>query len=598
MLEGGSLQALESQEIKCEVRVGYQGTKILKIVEEGYFVTEEDVKNGKILCELDSSDLQKQIVQQEIQFQAAAASLTDAEQNYEIQLGQNESDIKSAEQKARFSRMDFDKFLGDSVTGKMAKDLGLDTFLAAVMVEDAADTSHAETVSTPAPLVQAIASSNASGTNLPQSTPLPASAVDKPAMLVLQTNSFSIANSTNAPKNKDTEDSNLPEIHEPALKMPKITGLDFTKYAKIEALGDGEAKQKLRKFEDDLQVAQKELGQASTALEGTRRLFVKGFFAKTENKRHENYDQNARIKIQKAGTAMDLFLKYEFPRTAEETLSKYVEGVREFDKARRMAISKLAQARARLNSAKGQYDVQFRQRKDLIEQQGKCTLRASKSGLVVYGSGRDEYYGNQEPMREGASVRERQTIITIPDMTHMAVKVKIHESYIKKVKRGQKASITVDAFPDQPLTGEITNVGVLPDSQNRWMNPDLKVYVTTITIDGNHDWVKPGMTAKVEIKVDHLDNVLQIPIQAIAPDDGKQYCYVMNGFKPIRREVEVGQFTDEFIEVKKGLQEGERVLLRPPDTGEASPTAKGAKPEDAKRPTPAEPAPAPAAAKS
>ena len=60
VLEGGSLQALESQEAKCEVRVGYQGTKILRIVEEGYLVTEEDVKTNKVLVELDSSDLEKQ----------------------------------------------------------------------------------------------------------------------------------------------------------------------------------------------------------------------------------------------------------------------------------------------------------------------------------------------------------------------------------------------------------------------------------------------------------------------------------------------------------------------------------------------------------
>src|ERR1041384_3263025 len=108
VLEGGSLQALESQEIKCEVRVGYQGTKILKIVEEGYQVTDDDVKTNKVLVELDSSDLQKQIVQQEIQYQSAVASLIDAQQGYEIQLNQNQSDIKDAEQKARFARLDFD----------------------------------------------------------------------------------------------------------------------------------------------------------------------------------------------------------------------------------------------------------------------------------------------------------------------------------------------------------------------------------------------------------------------------------------------------------------------------------------------------------
>src|SRR5437899_7159295 len=116
VLEGGSLQALESQEIKCEVRVGYQGTKILRIVDEGYLVTEDDVKTNKVLVELDSSDLQKQIVQEEIQYQSAVASLIDAQQNYEIQLNQNQSDVQTAEQKARFARLDFDKFLGDTLT--------------------------------------------------------------------------------------------------------------------------------------------------------------------------------------------------------------------------------------------------------------------------------------------------------------------------------------------------------------------------------------------------------------------------------------------------------------------------------------------------
>src|SRR6266404_2743184 len=124
VLEGGSLQALESQEIKCEVRVGYQGTKILRIVDEGYFVTEDDVKTNKTLVELDSSDLQKQIVQQEILYQSALANLTDSQQGYEIQLGQNTSDISAAEQKARFARLDFDKFLGDRVTAKIKQEVG------------------------------------------------------------------------------------------------------------------------------------------------------------------------------------------------------------------------------------------------------------------------------------------------------------------------------------------------------------------------------------------------------------------------------------------------------------------------------------------
>ena len=147
VLEGGSLQALESQEIKCEVRVGYQGTKILRIVEEGYLVTEEDVRTNKVLCELDSSELQKGLVQQEIQYQTAVASLTDAQQNYEIQLGQNESDIKAAEQKTRFARMDFDKFLGDTVTPEIVDQIGLTDLIAAASTNNVEETAHAAEVS-------------------------------------------------------------------------------------------------------------------------------------------------------------------------------------------------------------------------------------------------------------------------------------------------------------------------------------------------------------------------------------------------------------------------------------------------------------------
>ncbi len=547
VLEGGSLQALEFQELKCEVRVGYQGTKILKIVDEGYLVTEADVKNEKVLCELDSSDLQKQIVQQEIQYQSAAASLTDAEQNYEIQISQNQSDVKAAEQKARFARMDFDKFLGDRVTEQIIKKLGLDHYLEQISTNDLTTTEVTE----PAVLPGAPAISMTPGEPRKAAPQVAPAADGLPAAL---------AATRNPPPSEPTEEP----LKSPMIKLPRI---DFMKYADIEILGDGEAKQKLRQLEDDLRVAQKEWGQASTTLEGTRRLFAKGFVPQTEVTRDEISFESARLKVQSAETAQALYLKYEFVKSAEQSMSAFAEAARELDKARRVAISKLAQAQAKLNSARGQYDVQLRQRHDLQEQLEKCTMRAERQGLVVYGSGRDQevFYGNQEPIREGATVRERQAIITIPDLTRMAVNVKIHESYIKKIKKGLKAKITVDAFPDEVLTGEVTKVAVLPDSQNRWMNPDLKVYLTTVEIDGSHDWVKPGMSAKVEIFVNHLAAVVYVPVQAIIPDNGKQVCYVASAFKPERREVEIGDFNDEFIEIKKGLAVGEKVLLSPPD---------------------------------
>lgn len=592
VLEGGSLQALESQEIKCEVRVGYQGTKILRIVEEGYLVTDEDVKTNKVLVELDSSDIQKQIVQQEIQYQSAVASLIDAEQNYEIQLGQNQSDIKDAEQKARFARMDFDKFLGDSVTERICENIGLNQMLAEASTNDVEEVSRARQA----------ARDKAAATPTPQTAALTTSAADSPppvktATLVVGATQISPSAAQAAVDAKESNSkAGEPDETDASPGFTNLLKVDFSPYANIEKLGDGEAKQKLRKFEDDLQVSQKELGQAQTTLDGTRRLFEKGFVTKTDRERDEIAFENSRLKVQTAESARDLFLKYDFVRSAEESLSKYAEAVRELDKARRVAISKLAQARAKLKSAQGQYQVQLRQRSDLNDQADKCILRAKKAGLVVYGSANDDmfFYGGEERIREGATVRERQAIITIPDLKRMAVKVKIHESYIKKIKKGQRTRITVDAFPDKPLTGEVTKVGVLPDSQNRWMSPDLKVYVTTITIDGTQDWVKPGMSAKVEILVNKLEDCIYVPVQAVSPDGPQQVCYLANGLKPERRAVEIGEFNDDFIEVKSGIKEGDRVMLRLPDGFDVQKGAQETKPEQNGKDRPATPASAPA----
>src|SRR6185295_7598020 len=145
------------------------------------------------------------------------------------------------------------------------------------------------------------------------------------------------------------------------------------------------------------------------------------------------------------------------------------------------------------------------------------------------------------------------------------------------------------------LEGEVTKVGVLPDSQNRWMNPDLKVYLTTITITGTHDWIKPGMSAKAEIMVNRLSDVVYAPIQAVAASEGKQICYVAKGLSTERREVEVGEFNEDFIEIKKGLKEGDKVLLRPPEAGETGggENSKESKGSNKEKPKPEQTAPPP-----
>ena len=108
------------------------------------------------------------------------------------------------------------------------------------------------------------------------------------------------------------------------------------------------------------------------------------------------------------------------------------------------------------------------------------------------------------------------------------------------------------------------SVAVLPEPGS-WLSSDVKVYETIITIDEKVEQLKPGMTAVVEIHVDRLEDVLSVPVQAIVQVEEETWCYVAGSGGPERRTVELGPTNDKFVEVRRGLQEGERVLLNPPD---------------------------------
>lgn len=100
--ESGSIKAVKTVDIKSEV----EGmATIVNIVPEGTVITQEDVNDGKVLAELDSSKLKEQLSQRKIELTTAEASHADANESYFIQVKQNESDVTAAELKVKFALM-------------------------------------------------------------------------------------------------------------------------------------------------------------------------------------------------------------------------------------------------------------------------------------------------------------------------------------------------------------------------------------------------------------------------------------------------------------------------------------------------------------
>jgi len=197
---------------------------------------------------------------------------------------------------------------------------------------------------------------------------------------------------------------------------------------------------------------------------------------------------------------------------------------------------------------------------------------APQDGLVVYQVSENRF-SSESLIEGGAVVRNRQELIKLPDLSRMKVTVKVHESHVGMVKPGLPAYVILDSLPDERFPAVVERVAPLPDTQSRWGNPNLKVYNTDVYLKDVIPNVKPGVSARAEIIVTNIANTLSVPIQAVTTLKGKQVVYMVNSRNSEPRPVEIGMFNTKFIEITKGLTEGERVLLSPPfDTQEKEET--------------------------
>ncbi|MFO0909675.1 MAG: HlyD family efflux transporter periplasmic adaptor subunit [Isosphaeraceae bacterium] len=222
-----------------------------------------------------------------------------------------------------------------------------------------------------------------------------------------------------------------------------------------------------------------------------------------------------------------------------------------------------------------------------------CTLRAPRDGIVVYYNPPNMWGRLDAQIREGVTVREGQTLIQLPDPKNMRVRARINESKVALVQPGQKAMITVDAFPDRPLVGTVGEVTPIPSGANGPIS-DVKIYYATVNIDsGGFEDLRPGLSAEVTFLVQSNRRVTRVPLQAVRWVDNRPFVAVELAANATEqgggwewRSLEIGQTDPQFAEVVSGLKPGDRVvaqpsLLPPPrarrsDDAPSTPTVAGA----------------------
>lgn len=146
----------------------------------------------------------------------------------------------------------------------------------------------------------------------------------------------------------------------------------------------------------------------------------------------------------------------------------------------------------------------------LQELQGNMTVTAPKAGMVIYAR---DWDGKKGP---GSQISAWDpTIAELPDLSEMITKVYINEVDITKVLPGQKAKVTVDAFPGKEFTGTVltkANIG------EQVRNFDTKVFEVVVLLNSIDSLLRPAMTTGISVLVDSIPSCLQVPLEAIQVD--------------------------------------------------------------------------------
>lgn len=145
-------------------------------------------------------------------------------------------------------------------------------------------------------------------------------------------------------------------------------------------------------------------------------------------------------------------------------------------------------------------------------------------------------------------------ILVLQDISTVRVRMDVVEKDVPLVKIGQPAVLRADAYPARVFTGKVSRVV-------QALDPTTRTMTTEIHLPNPDRVLKGGMFARVDLKVGIHPNAVLIPWDALTRLEDRQYVYVVRNGKAVNVPVEAGGRLDALVEITKGLQGDELVIV-------------------------------------
>lgn len=336
-----------------------------------------------------------------------------------------------------------------------------------------------------------------------------------------------------------------------------LAEIDVKKYL------EGDYVKERKTIDGRILIAEEELKRAQQRLSYSERLATKGYVSKSEVESDQLAVTRAKNDVDMALEERRVLDEYTKLRTQKDLESKLAEAKRALKRVESQAVAKEAQSSELLLAKKKTHVAEENTLKKLERQVERCKLYAPYPGMVTYANDPERSMrggsGGSPQVEEGASVREGQKIIRIPDLEKMQVNVKVHEAKVARVRIGQPARVRVESLPDRYLNGTVRNIATMADQQS-WFSTGVQVFTVFVAVDEKIDGLKPGMTAEVQILAEKLTDVLAVPVQSVVERGGHNFVYVRNGTEYASKPVTLGASNEKYVVVKSGVQAGDEIV--------------------------------------
>jgi len=189
-------------------------------------------------------------------------------------------------------------------------------------------------------------------------------------------------------------------------------------------------------------------------------------------------------------------------------------------------------------------------------QRSRMTIRSSMAGLVTRRLANE---GEVVGLGGGSMVTLGGPLFTLVDLDRLYIRATVDEFDARQIRLGQEARVTLEALPGRTLRGRLYKISPAVSGERQ----EARTFSVRVALEEGKEFVKPGMSADVEVIVARRRDALFVPNQAILEREGKKRVYVVADGRARATTVKVGESNWNSTEILEGLREGDRVVMNP-----------------------------------